>query len=340
MKISPIATGGNPGTNLSSSQERTASPEKMALAKAIAAGESQIRISEADLPEEEEVSKAKKNVRRLQMKTNASTNRFDAKLEELKAEEVKEETTESAISDEIEQTEVASEDTKPLSPQFAALAKERRAIQKERAQLAAERAALESNADLSAYVSKADIQAKPLRVLQEMGVTYEQLTQAILSDQSNTVDPEVLKLRDEVKALKEGFDKTLVDRDEQAEQQVLSEMKKEAEALVRDGDTFEMVRETRSMPDVMRLIHQTYKQTGEVLEVQEALQLVEDELINESLKIANIGKVKSKILPPQASEQEQTQRTLKTLTNRDSASVGLSRRERAIMAANGTLRKG
>ena len=116
-------------------------------------------------------------------------------------------------------------------------------------------------------------------------------------------------------------------------------MGREAESLAKQGDTFELVRETGSVKDVMRLIHETYKQTGEVLDVNEAMQLVEDELFKDMSKIANTNKIKSALIPPQA-QLAPKQTGIRTLTNRDSAPMTLGRRERAIMAMQGTLTKG
>jgi hypothetical protein len=184
----------------------------------------------------------------------------------------------------------------------------------------------------------ARLKAEPLSVLQEAGVTYDQLTEAILANQSG-ITPEILALKAEVKALKEGVDTKLTDRDTQVEQAVLAEMRRDVDRLSQEGDDYEMVRETRSQPDVVELIHRTWKETGEVLDVSEAMRLVEEDLINESLKIAKIKKVQSKLMPATAPAQQQQPKAMKTLTNRDTAIPPLSRRARAIAAFNGTLKK-
>jgi len=134
--------------------------------------------------------------------------------------------------------------------------------------------------------------------------------------------------------------KTLTDRDVQAEQQVLSQMKKEAQGLIQSGDDYEMVRETGSLPHVIDLIYRTYKKTGEVLDVRAALNLVETDLITETLKVANLKKVRSKIAPDPVPVQPTSEgKQMRTLTNRDGASIPLDRRSRAIAAMRGTLRK-
>lgn len=341
MKISalPAASAGTPGTDLGNIHVGvTASAEKLAAAKALAAGQE---------PQKEEIERDPQtgriqSVRKIIMKTNRSTNRDDGPV--AAASKVPLEAAPSTTIDTSGQTNATVESTQPLSPQFAALAKERRAAAKERQavevmkrELEAEKAKM-GNPQEGEYISKADLLANPLKIF-DAGLTYDQLTEAILSNQSG-ITPEIKALKEELARVKEDVNKTLTDRDTQAEKQVLAEMRKEATGLIQSGDTYEMVRETKSLPHVMDLIYRTYKSTGEVLSVQEALNLVETDLITETLKVANINKVKSKLAPEPVQQPPMSQgKQMKTLTNRDGASIPLDRRARAIAAMHGTLRK-
>lgn len=237
-------------------------------------------------------------------------------------------------------TPEATEETQPLSPQFAALAKQRRALQvKEREIADREKALAERSAIPADSVDMARLKSDPLGVLLDAGVTYDQMTEAILAKQDGSSE-QIRALEAKLKAMEEGFDKKLTDKDTQAEQAALAEMRKEALVLSGQGEEFELVRETGSIPDVMKLIEQTYRQTGEVLDVREALKLVEDELITESLKIARLQKVQGQIAPAQPAPQpQQLQRQMRTLTNRDTASVPMDRKARALAAFAGTLKK-
>ncbi len=231
------------------------------------------------------------------------------------------------------------EATQPLSPQFVALAKQRRALQvKERELADREKAFATQSATPADAVALSRLKSEPLSVLLEAGVTYDQLTEAILANQ-NGDSGKFREMEAKLKALEEGVDKRFTDRETQAEQQVLAEMRREATQLIAEGDDFEMVRETRSIPDVMRLIEQTYRKTGEVLDTREALRLVEEELVSESLKIAQIKKVQSRLAPPPAPAPQSQPRQMRTLTNRDTASVPLSAKARALAAFNGTLKR-
>ncbi len=263
-------------------------------------------------------------LRSLTMRTNANPNYIDPTAQQGQA-----------PVDPNELSNDSAEATQPISPQFAALAKQRRALQVMKRELDAREKALSSPVPDKETIALAKLKAQPLDVLLEAGVTYEQLTEAILANQGNS---EINDLKAKLKALEEGVDKKLTDRDTQSEQQVLAEMRKEAEQLAAEGDTFEMVRGTGSIPDVMKLIERTYRESGEVLDVSEALQLVEDELFKEAQKIASFKKVQSQYFPP-AQPQMQRQQGMRTLTNRDTASIPMSAKARALAAFNGTLKR-
>ncbi len=263
-------------------------------------------------------------IRALRMNTNATPGRVDGQ--------------ELSIPDAVDPAKAVDEATQPLSPQFAALAKQRRALQvKEREIADREKALTERSPTQGDAVDRARLKADPLGVLLEAGVTYEQLTEAVLANNSGAT-PEIQALKAQLKALEEGVDKKLTDRDSQQEQQALAEMRKEALQLVAEGDDFELVRETKSVPDVLKLIEQTYRKTGEVLDVREALRLVEEELVKDIMPLANLSKVQGQLAPRPAQPQQQ-QRQIRTLTNRDTASVPMSAKARALAAFNGTLKR-
>lgn len=247
---------------------------------------------------------------------------------------------ERPISDASGQTNEATEaTTQPLSPQLAAIAKQRRALQvKERELAAREKALTTQPAGTAGFIDPAQFKAKPLRTMLDNGISYEQLTQEILASQGNQ---EMNDLKAEIQALKQGLDQKFTDRDTQSKQAVLAEMRKTAIPLVQTGDTYEMVRATNSLNEVMRLIESTYDTTGEVLEVEEALQLVEDELVNDVLKVAKTKKVMGRlnVQTPSQPPQKQQPTGMRTLTNRDNARVQQSRKARAMAAFHGTLRK-
>lgn len=230
----------------------------------------------------------------------------------------------------------AAEVTQPLSPQLAFLAKQKRSLQvKEREIAEREKALLERSS--SSQIDVAKLKSDPLSVLLENGVTYDQLTESLMQNHGNN---EINDLKAEIQSLKQGIDQKFLDKDAAAEKQVLAEMQREAQMLVRGSEDFELVRETRSVPTVMKLIENTYRESGEVLEVNEALRLVEEELFKDAQRLAAIKKVQNGINPliPQVQPQLRTP-GMRTLTNRDTASVPLSAKARAMAAFYGTLKR-
>jgi hypothetical protein len=87
----------------------------------------------------------------------------------------------------------------------------------------------------------------------------------------------------------------------------------------------------------MRFIEKTYDETGDVVDVHEALQLFEEEYFKDALKLANAKKVQSKLAPPAPVPQPQRS-GMRTLTNRDTAQMPIDRKQRALAAFHGTLR--
>ena len=335
MKVSamPAGAGGSPGVDLGNVNiGATASADKLAAAKAVAEGQ------EPEEKEKEPIERAS-GVRRITMKTNYSTNRDDALMSAAVPSEASVEAApqESPKTDEVGQTKPAAESTQYLSPERAAIAKQRRALQVKERELAEREAKMKSPPE-GDYISKADLIANPLKVF-EAGVTYDKLTEAILQNQSG-ITPEIRALKEEIRALKEGVDNTFKSQETKQEETALIRMLDEAEALAKEGDDYAMIREENAYDQVLNKIYSTYKKTGQVLDVKQVMQEVENKLFEKSLKLANIQKVRSKIAPEPVQAQPMSQgKQMKTLTNRDGASIPLDRRARAIAAMNGTLKR-
>jgi pyruvate/2-oxoglutarate/acetoin dehydrogenase E1 component len=113
----------------------------------------------------------------------------------------------------------------------------------------------------------------------------------------------------------------------------------EAERLAKEGEAFELIRTKDAYDRVLRRIYNTYKKTGRVLDVSEAMESVENELLAEAEKLAAIKKVQSKIALPAQALPSQPQQKRMTLTARDTAAPAMSRRARALAAFQGTLKR-
>lgn len=222
-----------------------------------------------------------------------------------------------------------SEATQPLSPQFAELAKRRRALQLQERALAEKEKALAAQTGNGA-IDLARLKSQPLSVLQEAGIMgdqfYNELTEHLLANQSNA---EIRALEAKVKAIEEGVDKKFVEKDTQARQQALAEIRRSVEQISSQSDKFKFVKAQRKIPDVMTLIERTYDQEGWLMSEEQALQEVEEYLKQD------FDKLRSLYEPPQApvpQPQPKQQMGMRTLKNTDTAPIALSRRARALAA--------
>lgn len=329
MKISPATGGNTPGQALGTADVgRTADAGKVARAIAVAQGQTPPEAAPATQAE-------RPNVRALKMRTNYSTDRDLTPAVEQVTTESAPAMTESSMPDKVEGAAV--EATQPLSPQLAALAKEKRALQLQRAELEKAKAELDALKGSNAPNLEQELKSNPLGTLQKLGITYDQLTEAVLQDPQNL---ELEKLRQEIAQIKDGFNKTLAERDNLAKEQVKREIAMDAQRLAAEGSDYELVRETGSVPMVVELIERYFNETGEVMNTEEALSLIETELVEEASKIAGLSKVRGKIAPQATAPQLQpAQKQMRTLTSRDNATQALTARQRAIAAFNGTLKR-
>lgn len=255
----------------------------------------------------------------------------------------------------------------PLSSQYAILARKEKAIRARDAQLRAREEAIKakevsvstpkapesSSFDESKYISKDSLQKDLFGTLAELGLTYDQITaQATNAPTPEQVafQQEMKALRDEIKSLRgetETQKKTYEQQQQDSYKQAVTQIRSEANILVKNSEAFETIRETNSVDDVVELIEKTFSQDGILLSVEEAAEQVEDYLIDEAMKIAKIKKIQQRLAPraptTPAPAQKQTgtsqQPQLKTLTNGVASTRKLSNVERAHLAFKGQLKK-
>lgn len=306
---------------------------KMERVRAIARGEK--------VPDAQEIQEERQtpSARRIRMRTNFNTNREEEVGTGALPSTDSNQAQESSVSSTQDANEAGTiEDTKPLSPQLAALAKEKRALaERTKAIEAREKALAEKpNQDGELQKLKDLIKAKPLSVLQEHGVSYDQLTEAILSG-DDSLNPEMQALRAEVQSLKDGVKKDFESLGAQQRKAAIVEIEREAKRLS-GGEEFELIRETGNLPKVIELIERIYDTEGELLETSEAMRLVEEELLEKESRIAALKKVQAKLAPAQLATTP-PQRQLRTLTSSGNTQTTLTARQRALLAFRGELKR-
>lgn len=235
-----------------------------------------------------------------------------------------------------------SPEAKPLDPKYEALAKKESAIRALEREVKAQQSAMDAkikaavDAALSQYRGR--LKEAPLDVLNEEGLTYDQLVEQAV----NAPDPETRAIKQELKALREAQLKQTEDSQNSAKAQresAITQIRNDAADLIESDPTFEVIKATESVEDVVDLITRTFDETGKLLTVEKAAQMVEEELHAEAIRIANISKVKAKLTPATVEQSKQQdnkqQQKPMTLTNNMTSTRPMSARERAIAAFKG-----
>lgn len=244
--------------------------------------------------------------------------------------------SEPPIQDVNSEPKSTVEATQPMSPQFAALAREKRALQVMKRELQEKEKALEAKSQGSDAVPLARLKSEPLKVLLESGVTYDQLTEAILNNQGN---PELAALKAELAAVKEGVEQKLTERETHEEQRLYREVTRDAQSIVAaNPEAFELLSKMDRVPVAIEVWKREFKETGEFPDMEGVLKDVEEHCLQECQGFTGLKKIQALFSQAAPAPQPRTQ-GMRTLTNKDTASVPLSRRDRALAAALGTLRK-
>ncbi len=249
----------------------------------------------------------------------------------------------------------------PLSTQYAALARKEKALRS--AQIAQDRQYQQRENALKAreqeltnkpsfdptkYISIDDLKQDAYGNLTRIGVAYDDISQQAIAAQSpeaqsfqrykTQMEGELQKVRDEQAKIRQSSEQ----QQAQAYQQAVQQIRTEANQLVTADPNYETIKATNSVSDVVELIERTFKEEGTLLTVEQAAQAVEDYLVDEALKLANIKKIQARMKPaaPSSAAPATTQAQpvqMKTLTNAVGSSRPLTAKERALLAFKGEL---
>lgn len=340
MKVVPITGSNGAQTSVNQTEGRSASVDKVARAKAAAAGSDPNKVETSN----DSPRSALASPRSIKMKTQSTPAPRDY-IPEAAVEATA--VQNAAVSDTSESTLAVTEVTKPLDPQIAAFQKRERAVQVKEAAVTKREEALaekEKSGTTLETAIQAEVESDPLGFLFKRGWDFARLTEQVKRS-TEGMGPALTKveteLRKEIKGLKESLetkDKVQAESEEAAYQQSLTQIQKDADKLIASDDAYQMIRETGSNKEVTKLIKRIFDQDGEILDVTEALNLVEADLIEQGLKFAKIPKVQKTLTPEQVQQTQTAQypaqntRVMRTLTNRDSASSVPTAKERAIAA--------
>jgi hypothetical protein len=229
----------------------------------------------------------------------------------------------------------------PLSAQHLALARKEKALRRQQVELKAERDAWK--AEQGKYIPKDQLKSNALKALEEAGITYDELVQQQLANPSTEIDP----IQAKITALEEklaNMDSKQAERTSADYQQALKVIEGDVRLLVDSDPAFETIKARGQEKEVVNLIEQVFNAEGVILNVDEAAKLVEEKLLEVTLKeveqLNKLKKIQARLAPPPAPavETPSPKGPSKTLTNAMSSTRQLSSRERAILAFNGQLK--
>lgn len=238
-------------------------------------------------------------------------------------------------------------------PRLEQLTRKEKQLHALRKQIDDERKALQSREEdyKTNYIPKNRLTEDPLSVLNEAGVSYDKLTEMLLS-QPNADDPAIKTLLNKIKAIEDRQEQATKQAAEQTQkqyEQALNQIRNEVKLTVDSAPEFETIKEMGMQDAVVELIEQTFTNEGYLMDIEKAAQEVENHLLEEAYKMAQLKKVQSRLQPKQeqnspapASKQNQAPGPIKTLTNsmQTQTTKGMTakeRRERAIAAFHGKL---
>ena len=243
-------------------------------------------------------------------------------------------------SEEVEQSlEEAREPEKSddFSRKFAALSRREKEIRAKEAEYDKRIAELEER--LGSFGKKPEpepelpieyrLKKDPLRALEDMGLSYDKLTELALNDGKLTPEMQMRLMREELegdyKKKFEELENRLLEKEKSDEQRRYDDIQRGFQNEIEDfvesnADRYELIQANEANDIIYDVIEEHYNDTGRILDIEEAAEAVENYLEEEAEKIFRLGKFRSKFGIENDFEQEESPRQSQvTLSNAMSA---------------------
>ena len=227
------------------------------------------------------------------------------------------------VSDEsFEELEPSQDES--FDRKFAALSRREKALRERESDLDRKYGNKEAEVPLERRLRQ-----NPLKALEEMGLSYDQLTELALNEGRLTPDMQMKLMREELendyKSKFSNLEKRMNDKEKLDEERKYDVIKEnfmgEISSFVKENQTeYEYVAHNEASSVVYDVIEEHYNETGRILDVKDAVEAVESYLEEEAEKLLNLGKVKNRLnnmrdgIEPETSRQSQI-----TLSNAHSA---------------------
>lgn len=245
--------------------------------------------------------------------------------------QVEEETNEVEVSEEPAQKD-------EFSSKFAALSRREKELRNRERQIEQKIAEFEARMEqLSApkeepkqpevpldYKFKRD----PLKTLEELGYSYEDLTNMVLNDGKMSVEMQMKLMREEIekdyRSKYEQIEQKLLEKEKAEEEakytSTIENFKREIADYVTSNEAYELIQANDAFDLVYDVIEQYYQENGRILETSEAADQVEQYLEEEAQRLfEKSSKLKSRLTSASAPAAPQ-KRQSPTLSNSQSVS--------------------
>lgn len=192
----------------------------------------------------------------------------------------------------------SQEESVTLSPKVSAIAR------REQAQRQREAALKQRETDLAAKLAKAEqfeklqerIKAKDYSAAEELGLTYEEYTNHLVTKQAekNPQEERTAKLEKELADFKKSQEEQVL-RDYEANQKL---WKQEISRVVSSGDEFSSIKELGAEHLVLQHINDSFEEDNIELTAEQAAKEIEDTLVERAEKLASLTKIQKRFEVP------------------------------------------
>lgn len=211
-----------------------------------------------------------------------------------------------------------------FAAKFAALSRKEKALRAKEAQLQqqmqemqAKLKALESQGkEVETYKSLPDrLKREPLKVLEEQGLSFEQLAQIVLNDGKPTQEMVLSEYEKRMMTKMQELEQKIAEKEaneaKEREEVAITQFKAQLTDFANTTADYELIRANDAVDLVFEVIEQHHSETGEILSNKEACDAVEEYLLEEAKKLVDREKVKKLLQPaPEAKKQPTAAKTL------------------------------
>lgn len=220
-----------------------------------------------------------------------------------------------------------------FAAKFAALSRKEKAVRQREAQLQQQMQDLEAKlkafesqqSEVQNYKSLPDrLKKEPFKVLQEQGLTFEQLAEMVLNDgkptQEMILSEYEKKVMSKVQELEQKLAEKEVKEQEERYNAAINQFQGQLVDFINETPDYELIRANDSADLVYNVIEEHFNETGEILSNKEACDAVEEYLLEEAKKLVDREKVK-KLLSSQTPSKTATPsgKSSPTLSNAQAA---------------------